>query len=84
MNTKNYLQITNKLPTNQKDANAQISRPRMCLGMNSEKYDHTIGTLPPTLLNFKHHYYLKTFILKENLNQLMMQITNKSLECKSL
>ena len=42
-------QITSRFPRSHVDANAQISRPRMSLGMNSAKYDHTIGTLPPTL-----------------------------------
>lgn len=43
--------MTNKFPKNQLDAKQHIILPRISFGINSEKYDHTIGTLPPTLLN---------------------------------
>jgi hypothetical protein len=46
---KKFSLITNKFPTSHVEANAQISRPRIFFGINSAKYDHTIGTEPPTL-----------------------------------
>lgn len=42
--------MTIKFPKNQLEAKQQIILPRIAFGINSEKYDHTIGTLPPTLI----------------------------------
>ena len=46
------LQITNRFPNNQLEARTHNILPRICLGMNSEKYDQTTGTEPPTLIKF--------------------------------
>ena len=41
--------MTSKFPTIHDEAKAQINLPRMNFGINSAKYDQTIGTEPPTL-----------------------------------
>ena len=40
--------MTKRFPKSQLEAKQQIILPLICLGINSEKYDQTIGTLPPT------------------------------------
>lgn len=44
------LQTTSKFPKTQADAKQHNIRPRILLGINSVKNDHTIGILPPTLI----------------------------------
>lgn len=58
--------MTIKFPKNQLEAIQHIILPRISFGINSEKYDQTIGTLPPTLVFEKQNNKAILYLIIDN------------------